>query len=367
MRPRFGVLVLQNSSVDDLIERVRAVEGWGFDHAWVADHFLNYHRPDEDWHEGWTLLAALARETSTIRLGTLVSSMALRNPAILARQAMTVDHLSNGRLELGIGSSGTPTDFAMTGVGPWNAAERRERFGEFVEIVDRLLRGESVSFAGRHYSIEGASVRPRPIQTPRPSLTLGALGKGAMRVAVERAESWSSYPVKASGRVADTSARVRGNDALALAHERNATVDRLCEEVGRDPASLRRSYLSLIGYTEPVPEPDEFCDIIERYADAGMDEFIVYWPSDKSDRERLEAIAKGCRSVASFIRGRQVPVLSPIALRSASVRRKRGLVRIFLEEPHLHDPSVVDAIDGDLLPFAVVPTGTARESQDRGS
>lgn len=97
---------------------------------------------------------------------------------------------------------------------------------------------------------------------------------------------------KGNGSQANRVSAAAGHDALPLAHERNATVDRLCEEVNRDPASLRRSYLSLIGYTEPVPEPAEFGELVEQHADAGMNEFIVYWPSAESDRNRLEAIAK---------------------------------------------------------------------------
>jgi alkanesulfonate monooxygenase SsuD/methylene tetrahydromethanopterin reductase-like flavin-dependent oxidoreductase (luciferase family) len=116
----FGVMTIQNISWPALVERWQYLDELGFDSAWVADHFTNPWYPDEPWFEGWTLLSALATHTRKIRLGTMVTNISLHNPAVLARQALTVDHVSGGRLELGIGAGGAPTDHTMTGVPDWD-------------------------------------------------------------------------------------------------------------------------------------------------------------------------------------------------------------------------------------------------------
>ena len=112
---RFGFLTVQNAPWPAMIERWRYLEDLGFDSAWLADHFVNPNEPAQPWSEGWTLLAALAAQTSRIRVGTLTTNASLRHPVMLARQALTVDHISGGRLEIGIGAGGAPFDHTMLG------------------------------------------------------------------------------------------------------------------------------------------------------------------------------------------------------------------------------------------------------------
>ena len=132
----------------------------GFDSVWVVDHFVNPTMPTGRWFEGWTMLAALAARTNRVRLGALVTSISFRNPAMLAKEALTVDHISDGRLELGIGAGGQVNDHTMTGSEPWPPAERVDRFGEFIAIVDALL--DNLSNA-----------------TPATILAIGELARGA--------------------------------------------------------------------------------------------------------------------------------------------------------------------------------------------
>lgn len=245
----------------------------GFDSTWVADHFVNYSNPAGPWFDGWTTLAALASSTSRIRVGTLVTSIPLRNPAVLARQAMTVDNISNGRLELGIGA-GAPGQIdpscKMIGVGDWTPKERTERLREQVKIIDMLLRNRSASFKGKYYDVDGATMAPGPVQKPRPPLTIAAHTKGSLRIAAEYADTWNSYG-------ADFGAPV--DVVVENTRKRCAILDAFCEEIGRDPGSIGRSLL-IFGAEASTAFASEknFIDIVDRYTALGVNELIFFYP-----------------------------------------------------------------------------------------
>ena len=230
---RFHVLTLPNVPWPEVERRFRHIEELGFDVAGVADHFVDWTNPSSPWFEAWTLLAAAARSTSRLRLSTLVTQIPLRSPAILAHQALTVDHISNGRLELGLGV-GLTTDpsYAMMGLPNWSARERVARFKEYVEVVDRLLSNEVVSYKGRFYEVEGAVMSPRPVQKPRPPITIAALQPVMLAHAARYADTWNSlsFARDFQAQLDETRDRVR-------------IVDEACRAAGRDPATLRRSYL----------------------------------------------------------------------------------------------------------------------------
>src|SRR3954452_6676000 len=187
---RFGVLCLPNVPWDVLVERVARVERLGFDVAALPDHFVDWTNPPSPWFEGWTALTGLAATPSTIRLATCVTQIPFRNPAVFARQALTLDHISGGRLEIGLGTGlvGDPS-YAMAGIEDWEPRERVDRLAEYAEIVDRLLRDEVTTFVGTYYRADGAIVNPRPVQEPRPPLTIGALGPVMLRHAARLATS----------------------------------------------------------------------------------------------------------------------------------------------------------------------------------
>ena len=283
-----GVLLLQNAPWDVLLERVRWAEKLGVDTVWVADHFVDPYRPDEDWFEAWSLLGAIAASTRTIKLGPLVSSVTLRNPALLARAAMTVDHISDGRLKLGVGAGGAPLDHSMTGIERLEPLERMERFGEFVEVIDGLLRDGTTRHEGRHFKIEDAVLSPRPVQRPRPPLVIGALGPKGMRIAAQHADVWNSYPVATGKRL--SAGILSGDEAFDLMGERVALFDNYCRGAGRDPAEVQRSLLTFFGYRDPWPDVDTFRKFVERYRGVGFSDFVVYFPQEPEGEEAFSRL-----------------------------------------------------------------------------
>ena len=190
---RFQVLTLPNVPWDELLRRYRRLEELGFDLAGVADHFVDWSNPSSPWFEQWTLMAAIARETTQIRLSTCVTQILFRNPAMLANQALTLDHISNGRLELGIGIGieGDPS-LSMMGIGEWSTKEKVARYKEYVEMVDQLLSNETTTYEGRYYQVKDAVMNPRPIQLPRPPIVIADLGPTMVKFAAQQADVWNS-------------------------------------------------------------------------------------------------------------------------------------------------------------------------------
>jgi len=264
---------MQDAPWPEMITRWKSLESQGLDSLMLADHFVNFAQPKAPWYESWTLLSALATQTKTIRIG-LLSAMPWRNPAFLARQAMTVDHISNGRLNLGLGA-GAPgredISYSMTGTPDWSPKERVDRFREYVEIVDLLLRNPETSFEGRYYRVKGTIMNPLPVQKPRPPLMIGANGSRMLTIAAQYADTWNTFggsEIKSPG------------EMLTITRDRNRKLDTYCAEIGRDPATLRRSMLIYTQeeYMQMYSQPGAFEEIIKRYREIGISEFVFFYP-----------------------------------------------------------------------------------------
>jgi alkanesulfonate monooxygenase SsuD/methylene tetrahydromethanopterin reductase-like flavin-dependent oxidoreductase (luciferase family) len=285
---RFGIIQVQNRPWATLAENCLEVESLGYDSFWVADHFVNGHNLAEDWFDGWSVLTALAAQTHTIRIGALVTNIIYRNPAVLAKQALTVDHISNGRLNLGIGAT-TERDpsHQMTGVEVWSTAERVQRFREVIEIVDHMLCNETTSYQGRYYTITGALMKPSPVQKPRPPLTIAAIGPITLKIAAKFADTWNTY----------AGWNLSTQKTFETLSERCCQLDEYCARIGRDPKAITRSFLVGVTDDKPFASLDAFRDFIGRYRAIGFGEFIFYydypgWGADKYlNREMLELIA----------------------------------------------------------------------------
>ena len=269
----FGIFSFGRSPYDELAQRFRQAEALGFASAWVDDDLLT---PGYAEFEPWTLLGALARDTTRIRLGTMVTAITFRHPSFLAAQVITLDHLSGGRAELGLGAGGPPNPYGAFSQHEWSARERAERLEEYTAILDPLLRGEPVMRDGRHYPVRDAQV-PAAVQRPRPPLIVAAHGDRGLRVTARHADGWNSlggqpYPLP------DPSALRTLPEAVAETKRLSERLDGLCQEIGRNPASIRRSVQAL----NPVPEPfdslDAFDEYVGAYEEIGIDELIFYWP-----------------------------------------------------------------------------------------
>ena len=258
---RVGTLVLPNEPWSDLVARWRRLEDGGIDSIWSCDHFTNPHRPGHPWFEASTSLAGLAAATTRVRIGLLVGAIVSRSPALFTKEAQTIDHLSSGRLEIGLGAGGAPTDQPMWGVEEWSPKERVERFAEYVELVDRLARDEDVTYEGAWYRTEGALTAPGFVQRPRPPLVLAAHSPATLRVAAKHADTWNTY-----------------GPTLEDARATSQRLDDLCVEIGRDPGEIRRAVL--IGLLEGTAwtTADQFEDVVHEWFDAGFSEVVFYDP-----------------------------------------------------------------------------------------
>lgn len=234
----------------------------------------------------------MALETSTIRIGPLVANPILRRPTVLAKAAATVDHLSRGRLELGIGQGVERFDHEETGTACWSPPERAARFREYVEIVDGALRSWEApfSFEGAHHVAHDVTLAPPPAQRPRPPITVGGRSPTVLRVAAERADRWNTFGLTPTPtqQVVDTTRR------------QNHELDERCAALGRNPAELRRS-LVMWAPLDPWAAPAAFERIVESFRNAGISEFIVMWPpEDKVPLLERVAATIGClRKTAS--------------------------------------------------------------------
>jgi alkanesulfonate monooxygenase SsuD/methylene tetrahydromethanopterin reductase-like flavin-dependent oxidoreductase (luciferase family) len=284
---RFGVITPQYALWDEMVRRWRNVEDLGFDSVWLGDHWVNFMEPQTPWYEAWTLLAGLATHTTRIRVGPLISPIPFHNPAFLAKKALTVDHLSGGRLELGLGAGlhgDRDPSYSMSGIADWPNHERVARLGEAVEIIDTLLRNEVSTYEGRYYQIKDAVTLPRPIQQPRPPITVAASGPAMRKLAVTWADTWNTvqtlYPFS--------------NESLHHLREMNRSMDEFCEQIGRDPSSLRRSVLHF--HREPGMEfafdsAETFKDIVESVIEVGFDEIILQYPYSQKEVPLFERVA----------------------------------------------------------------------------
>jgi F420-dependent oxidoreductase-like protein len=260
---------------DHLIDAARHVEATGWDGIWCADHFMPAGGDDtEPYHECWTLLAALGAAVPRVRIGPLVTGNTYRNPAVLAKMAATVDHVSGGRLVLGLGAGWQENEHRAYGIDYATVGRRLDRLEEACEIITALFAADHTTFEGREYTVVDAPLSPKPVQDPVPLLIGGGGEQRTLRIAARFAHEWNVWGTP---------------EHLA---QKGEVLARRCDEIGRDPAEIRHSTQALlylsddeawlaerrqrdIGRPTIVGTPAEVVEIVAAYRDAGVDELIV--------------------------------------------------------------------------------------------
>ena len=302
----FGIQMVQESTTwEDLVATWKEAERLGFESAWLHDHFISTPGDRDDWvFEGWTTLAALATQTEEIRIGTLVTGNTYRNPAILAKMATTVDHVSGGRLDFGIGAAWKEHEHRAYGIPFYTARERAKRLGEALEVITRLWTEEKPSFRGQYYTLHQAEFEPKPVQKPHPPIVVGGQGKKWIMPLVGRyADEWN----------------VPGNISPEGVRERLKIAQQARERAGRSGRLERVSVAFLLVSITNVPLAEDPVTrlgarlrVDKRFADA-----IILAGSASSIRERIaEYVEAGANRV---IVGLRPPI-------------DHGLMRKFAEE-----------------------------------
>ena len=283
---RVGVVILPDQRWADGGRRWRLAEEYGFAHAWTYDHIGWRSLVDGPWFDAAVTLAAAAGVTSRLRLGTMVASPHFRHPVPFARVVTALDDLTGGRLTVGVGA-GTKHGFdtAVLGQPPLSPRERADRFAEFVQLLDALLRTDRVTWRGRYYTAVDARNRPGCVQQPRVPFVVAANGPRGQALAARYGQGW----VTTGPQTDDVEAWWRG------VAEANARFTDAVVAAGRDPSTVDR-YLNVdASGVYSLASVAAFVDAAGRAAEAGFTDLLVHWPRAEDwyagDEAVLEAVA----------------------------------------------------------------------------
>ncbi len=259
MRPlRFGFKTApQSTTYDDMLAIWQEADGIpAYEHAWLFDHFSPINGElDDPCYEGWTLLAALAVATKRLRLGLMVTGNTYRHPAVLTKIASTVDVISNGRLDFGIGAGWNVYEHTSMGLPLYAAGERIRRLGEACEIYKSLCTNHLTDFDGRYYQLKEARNAPKPVQKPYPPLMIGGSGEQlTLKVVAQHADMWN----------------FAGGTVETFQHKVNVLREH-CAAVGRDPEAIEYSIQNAINYDDL----NSNVETIQSFVDVGVTHIIL--------------------------------------------------------------------------------------------
>jgi alkanesulfonate monooxygenase SsuD/methylene tetrahydromethanopterin reductase-like flavin-dependent oxidoreductase (luciferase family) len=270
---QFGMFVPQiTSDYASMLALAQKAESLGFDSFWLMDHLYGPWLPDVPSLEGWTLATALLAQTRKLRVGHLVMCATFRHPALLGKMATSLDVISGGRLELGLGSGSVEQEHHEMGI-PWGKlSERTEKLAETLEIVSSMFEKPRTASQGRNWQVRDIPNLPKPVQKPRPPLVVGGMSvKHTLPLVARYADVWN---VPTYG--------------LPILAERDAALSAECEKIGRDPATIRKSLQSItaIGYDDKGVEAARAA-MKKRFGDApgfGLDSAFIGTPASLVDR-----------------------------------------------------------------------------------
>jgi alkanesulfonate monooxygenase SsuD/methylene tetrahydromethanopterin reductase-like flavin-dependent oxidoreductase (luciferase family) len=269
---RLGVVILPDERWPAAAERWRRVDDLAFDHAWTYDHLSWRSLRDEPWFAMVPTLAAAAAVTTRVRLGPLVASPNFRHPVPFAKELMTLDDVTGGRLAVGLGAGGVGWDATVLATPAWSPQERAGRFEEFVALTDALLRSPATSFDGRWYSADEARMVPGCVQQPRVPFVVAADGRRGMRLAATFGQAWVTTGDRSQ------SGDVPAAEGARVVAEQMARLEEACAEVGREPATLDRIVLTGTPLDAGLSSVEAFRDVAGRYEEVGVTDLVVHWP-----------------------------------------------------------------------------------------
>jgi F420-dependent oxidoreductase-like protein len=272
---RFSFWPAPSQPYDDVLELANHVEATGWDGLWYADHFMpNAEDTSTPWPEAWITLAALGAQVPRLRMGTLVTGNTYRHPAVLAKMAATLDHITGGRVVLGLGSGWQENEHQQYGIPFYTVAERLKRLDEACQVIKLLFSETKSSFNGNYYQLDDASLEPKPVQSPLPLMIGGGGEQVTLKITAKYADEWNVW------------------GTVETLRHKMAILDQHCADVGRDPKSIKRTAVALLFMSEDnaflekmrsaelqqaaiIGTPSEVKDIVADYEAAGVDELIV--------------------------------------------------------------------------------------------
>ncbi len=274
----------------------RRADELGLHAAYTYDHLSWRSFRDRPWFSMVPTLSAAAIATSRIRLGPLVTTPNFRHPVLLAKDLLSLDDISNGRLSIGVGAGGRGYDSTVLAQEPWSVQERHERFVEFTQALDRMLREPATTIDGVYYPVNDSRQIPGSLQKPRPPMLISALGPRGMSFAAEHGDGWITIGRRSTDTDHTTESAVRRQCRV---------VGEALESVGRSPDLFARLLLDGSDDERPLSSYDSFQDWAGRYHDAGITELVLHWPiansifdADQSIFERI--VTDGRESIASW-------------------------------------------------------------------
>jgi alkanesulfonate monooxygenase SsuD/methylene tetrahydromethanopterin reductase-like flavin-dependent oxidoreductase (luciferase family) len=282
---RLGVLLLPTDPWPETVARARHLEALGYAHLWTYDHLSWRRYREQPWFGAVPWLTGLAGATGRVRLGTMVASPTFRHPLTFAKEVMTLDHVSSGRVTIGLGAGGTGFDATVLGDAVLDARARVDRFAEFVAVFDRALREPVLSHRGRFYTVDDARTLPGCVQEPRVPIALAAGGQRTLTLTARYADAWITYGSTTSD---DRSPRATER----AVREQSILLDDACTAIGRDPASLDRIYLISNTDERPLASVETFREFVHRHETLGFTDIVFHdpRPGDPVWSERPEIV-----------------------------------------------------------------------------
>lgn len=270
---RIGVLILPEDPWQTAVQKWQRAEALGFDHVWTYDHVVWDGLPNSPWFGAVPTLAAAGLATERIRIGTLVATPNFRHPVPFARELLTLDDITGGRVTLGLGAGSRGSDATLLGQNRADSHVRTERFAEFVEVLDLVLRGDMVSFTGRHWSVNGAILHPGCVQQPRIPFAVAGTVPRTMEIAAKHASMWVT-----NGDRSHRGPPLQPTQGAEVVNRQWKRLEQACERQGRDPSSIDRLVLTGSRLDSGLGSRGEFAELRGIYEAAGVTDIVIHWP-----------------------------------------------------------------------------------------